>query len=90
MATVQIPFILTKATGAPAEVVVTGDTVSQAFAELFERYPAAKQQLCWKGDAIINPSMAIFVDGQRIRSVDDVTPLRMDSEMMIVQAIAGG
>lgn len=87
MATVWIPTLLQDVTGGQETVCVEGTTVRTLVAELEQKFPGVRDRLC-NGDEL-KPSIAVSVDGE-ISDVGLRSPVRPDSEVHFLPAIAGG
>ena len=90
MACVEFSSTLKKFTGNLSIYEVKGATVGEAMKEIGERFPAIKDKLL-KDDGTPRAFFIIFVDDTDIRMLDrERTPLREDSVIRIVPAVAGG
>jgi molybdopterin converting factor small subunit len=90
MACVEFSTPLKKFTNNLAMCEVNGVTVGQAMKEVGERFPEIKDKLL-RDDGTLRAFFIIFVDDKDIRMLDrEQTPVRTDSVIRIVPAIAGG
>jgi molybdopterin synthase sulfur carrier subunit len=91
VADVRIPGILRSYTGGAQSVRVdlpsAGATLADALADLDTRFPGLRFRIVDEQGAI-RPHIKIFVDGVLARN--PATPIRPDSEAMIVGALSGG
>jgi molybdopterin converting factor small subunit len=90
MACVEFSSTLKKYTENLSRCEVKGTTVGEAAKEIGERFPAIKDKLL-KDDGTLRAFFIIFVDDADIRMLDrEKTPVREDSVIRIVPAVAGG
>ena len=87
MATVYIPSLLRDLTAGRDTVTVPGGSVRELLEGLEATYPGMRARLC-DGDAL-RPGVAVAVDGQ-VAPVGLGQPVRPDSEVHFLPAIAGG
>jgi len=87
MATVYIPSLLRDLTGGRDTVTVEGGSVREILQRLEATYPGMQARLC-DGDAL-RPGVAVAVDGQ-LSPLGLLQPVKPDSEVHFVPAIAGG
>jgi len=87
MALVWVPSLLRNLTGGQEQVRADGETVGQVLAALDASYPGIKARLC-AGEQLV-PAIAVSVDG-RIARRGLAEPVRPESEIRFLQAIAGG
>jgi molybdopterin converting factor small subunit len=82
MTAVRIPPTLRAATGGEREVLASGETVGELLDDLTSRYPQLGSQLQYAN---------VYVDGEDIRTLDELeTPVRQDSTVLLLPAMAGG
>jgi adenylyltransferase/sulfurtransferase len=90
MATVFIPTPLRKFTGNSAKLVVDENTVGKVIKSLTDQYPDLKRHLI-TADGTVPSFINIFVDEDDIRNLSlQDTPVKENSSVSIVPAIAGG
>jgi molybdopterin synthase sulfur carrier subunit len=90
MATVRIPTPMRRYTNGERTIVVSAATVGAAIAELDRRFPGLKDRLV-DGDGQLHRFVSIFVDEEDVRLHQGLqTPLREQSEVSIIPAMAGG
>ena len=90
MAQVFIPTPLRKFTGNSAKLEVAGSTVGEIISGLTERFPELKRHLI-NADGTVPSFINIFVDEDDIRNLSlQDTPVKENSSVSIVPAIAGG
>lgn len=87
MPRVWSPSLLRDITGGVEVVTVPGTRVAEVIAELEQRYPGMKARLC-DGDAL-RSGIAIIVDTE-VSRLGLRQPVREDSEVHFLPAIAGG
>jgi molybdopterin converting factor small subunit len=82
MTKVRIPPTLRPATGGEPEVPARGETVGEILDDLTARFPGLEGQL---------PYANVYVDGEDIRTLDDLeTPVREGATVILLPAMAGG
>jgi molybdopterin converting factor small subunit len=90
MAKIIIPTPLRGYTDNQKSVEVKGDTVENAIQNLTEAFPALKNNLL-EDDGNIREFVKIYLEDEDINGLDkERTPLKTDSVLSIVPAIAGG
>jgi sulfur-carrier protein len=87
MATVWLPSLLRPLAGGQREVTAQGATVGEIIAALERAHPGIADRLC-AGDRL-QPGIAIAVDGETT-TLGMLEPVRPDSTVQILPAIAGG
>jgi cysteine synthase B len=82
MTKVRIPPTLRAAVGGEREVPAAGDTVGEILDDLTARFPGLEGQLQFAN---------VYVDGEDIRTLDDLeTPVRDGATVILLPAMAGG
>jgi cysteine synthase B len=82
MTKVRIPPTLRTATGGEREVPAAGETVGEILDDLTARFPGLEGQLQFAN---------VYVDGEDIRTLDDLeTPVRDGATVILLPAMAGG
>jgi cysteine synthase B len=82
MTKVRIPPTLRAATGGEREVPAAGETVGEILDDLTARFPGLEGQLQFAN---------VYVDGEDIRTLDDLeTPVRDGQTVILLPAMAGG
>lgn len=90
MSTVRIPTPLRKLTGDQRVVQADGATLVELVEDLDRRFPGIKARIL-DGDGRVHSFVNIFVDDQDVRFLQGLaTPLREETEVAIVPAMAGG
>ena len=90
MACVEFSSPLKKYTNSVSRFEVHGGTVGEAMKEIGERFPEIKDKLL-RDDGTLRAFFIILVDDKDIRMLDrERSPVRTDSVIRIVPAIAGG
>jgi molybdopterin synthase sulfur carrier subunit len=90
MSTVRIPTPLRKLTGDQRVVQANGATLVELVEDLERRFPGIKGRIL-DGDGRVHSFVNIFVDDQDVRFLQGLaTPLREETEVAIVPAMAGG
>lgn len=89
-ALVRIPQPLRNATNNQAEIQITAQTVAEALDRLDTDFPGFRKRICDESGEV-RRFINIFVDGEDIRFLQGLqTPVKDQSELSIVPAIAGG
>ncbi len=90
MPKVRIPTPLRTLTGGAAEVEVPGATVQEVLGELDKAHPGMAERI-YDDSGELRRFVNIYVDDEDIRFVDGLsTPVKGDSVISIVPAVAGG
>jgi sulfur-carrier protein len=85
VAVVRLPALLAQEAGGQREFDVDAATLGDALRLLPVR------DLCLDEHGELRRLVNVFVDGQDVRGADDLaTPLRAESKVLVVAAIAGG
>ena len=85
MAVVRLPALLAQEAGGQREFEVDAPTLGDALRALPVR------DLCLDEHGELRRLVNVFVDGEDVRGADDLdTPLRAESKVLVVTAIAGG
>jgi sulfur-carrier protein len=85
VAVVRLPALLAQEAGGQREFDVDAPTLGEALRSLPVR------DLCLDEHGDLRRLVNVFVDGQDVRGADELaTPLRAESQVLIVAAIAGG
>jgi len=88
--TVQIPTPLRRFTGDSGEVVVEGDTVDAALADLMRRHPKLQPHLLGD-DGKVRSFVNVFVNDDNIRYAEGgATRVASGDTVSIIPSIAGG
>lgn len=88
--TVLIPTPLRKFTSGSESVSVEAQDVAGMLESLEAQHPGIKERICDESGAL-RRFVNVYVDGEDIRFLDNLkTPLKENSEISIVPAIAGG
>jgi len=90
MATVQIPPVLRAAVGGEKVIQAECETLGALLDNLYERYPALREQL-QPGDDHLSRHVNIYVDDEDARTLQGAgTRLRPQTTVIILPAMAGG
>ncbi len=90
MAIVQIPPVLRSAVGGEKSVQAEGETLSALLDDLYERYPALRQQLK-PGDDRLSRNVNIYVEDEDVRTLQGAaTRVAPSATVIILPAMAGG
>ena len=89
MPTFRIPTPLRPYSGNNSQVLVSGETVSQALTDLIGQYPSLQQHLYNGGD--LRSFVNIYLNKEDIRYGDGVeSTVRENDTILIIPSIAGG
>ena len=90
MATVRIPPVLRPTTDERIEIDAAGATLGEALETVFADYPALRERMI-DDDGQLQRFVNVYVDDEDVRGRDGLdTPLRDDSSVIILPAMAGG
>jgi len=90
MAIVRIPTPLRQYTQGAKAVEVGGRTLAEALAHLERQWPGLRARVL-DGNGQMHAFVNVFVDGEDVRLAQGLaTPLREDSEIAVIPAMAGG
>ena len=90
MATVQIPPVLRAAVGGERVLHADGATLGALLDNLFERYPALREQLKPGADRL-SRHVNIYVDDEDARTLQGAdTRIHPETTVIILPAMAGG
>ncbi len=89
MATVRLAPVLRASVGGGKQVSAVGETVSEVLADLYEKYPALKEQI-QPGDTL-SRFINIYVNDQDIRHMKGLeTGIGPSDTVILLPAMAGG
>ena len=87
---VKIPTILRTYTDGAADVTVSGDTLSEALADLDSQYPGIGARVL-DDDGRLRRFVNVYVNDDDVRFLEDLaTPTPDGSNVSIIPAVAGG
>lgn len=87
---VKVPTILRTYTGGVADVTVTGDTLSDALANLEAQYPGIGARILDDAGKL-RRFVNVYVNDDDVRFLEDLqTPTPDGSSISIIPAVAGG
>ena len=90
MAKVRIPSPLRKFTNNLTTIETSASTITGAISELVETYPKLKEQII-DSEGKIRKFVRIYIGDTDIKALDNEnTPVKEDSVVNIIPAIAGG
>ena len=85
---VRLPGVLEPAVGPTRSVLVTGETVADALADLCRQFPTLRVRLFDEAGALRRH--VLCVHNGRIAQLDQPEPLADDDELTILPAVSGG
>ena len=89
MTTVRIPPTLRAEVGGERQVPAQGDTVRELLDDLMDRFPGLRTQLVDDDD--IAPFVNVYVEGEDVRTLDDLAPaVHHGPTVILLPAMAGG
>lgn len=89
MATVRLAPILRSYAGNSKQVTAQGSTLAEVLADLYERYPALKEQL-QQGEEL-SRYINVYVNDQDVRYLQKLdTPVGPNDTVILLPAMAGG
>ncbi len=87
---VKIPTILRTYTGGTADVAVTGETLSEALADLDRQYPGIGARVL-DDEGRLRRFVNVYVNDDDVRFLEDLATSTPDgSSISIIPAVAGG
>ncbi len=87
---VKIPTILRTYTGGSADVAVTGETLSEALADLDRQYPGIGARVL-DDDGKLRRFVNVYVNDDDVRFLEDLATSTPDgASISIIPAVAGG
>ncbi|HZR40022.1 MAG TPA: MoaD/ThiS family protein [Ktedonobacteraceae bacterium] len=89
MATVRLAPILRSYAGNSKQVTAQGSTLAQVLSDLYQRYPALKEQL-QQGEEL-SRYINVYVNDQDVRYLQKLdTPVGPNDTVILLPAMAGG
>jgi len=90
MATVRVPAPLRRLTGDQRAVQASGKTLAEVVKDLERQFPGFSARVM-DGDGNVLSFVNIFVDNEDVRFLQGLdTPVREETEVAIIPAMAGG
>ncbi len=90
MATVRLAPILRSYAGGSKQVSAQGTTLAEVLDDLYERYPALREQLQGE-EGELSRYINVFVNDQDVRFLQKLaTPVGPNDTVMLLPAMAGG
>jgi molybdopterin converting factor small subunit len=90
MSTLRIPTPLRPYTGGQAEIMVDGQTVREALANVTGQHGGLTRHL-FGADGQLRSYVNLYVNDEDIRSLSGLdTPIKANDRLMLVPSIAGG
>ena len=89
MATVRLAPVLRVSVGGSKQVTAQGSNLAEVLNDLYERYPALKEQLQPEGG--LSRFINVYVNDQDVRYLQGLeTPVGSNDTVILLPAIAGG
>ena len=90
MTILRIPPVLRDAVGGERELELPGETIAEVLDELFERFPAVRDQL-QTPEGGLHRFVNVYFNDEDVRMLDWLeTPLTDGDTLLILPAMAGG
>jgi len=90
MPAIRIPTPLRNYTSGQNEVLVQGNNVSEAMADLLTQFPALRPHL-YNGQDTLRPFVNLFLGEDNVKDMQGLeTPLKDDDRLLLIPSIAGG
>ena len=90
MPAIRIPTPLRSYTSGQNEVLVQGNNVSEAMADLLTQFPALRPHL-YNGQDTLRPFVNLFLGEDNVKDMQGLeTPLKDDDRLLLIPSIAGG
>ncbi len=89
MATVRLAPVLRAAAGGSKQVSAQGNTLAEVLSDLFQRYPALKEQI--QPDHDLSRFVNVYVNDQDVRYLQGLnTAVGANDTVILLPAMAGG
>jgi sulfur-carrier protein len=89
MATVRLAPVLRASVGGSKQVTAQGSNLAEVLNDLYERYPALKEQLQPEGG--LSRFINVYVNDQDVRYLQGLeTPVGSNDTVILLPAMAGG
>ena len=89
MATVRLAPVLRASAGGSKQVSAEGSTIADVLSDLFQRYPALKEQI--QPGQELSTFVNVYVNDQDIRYLQKLeTPVGSNDTVILLPAMAGG
>ena len=89
MATVRLAPVLRASAGGSKQVSAQGNTLSEVFADLYQRFPALKEQI--QPEQELSRFINVYVNDQDARYLQGLaTPVGANDVVILLPAMAGG
>lgn len=90
MSVLRIPPVLRDAVGGERELELPGETIAEVLDELFERFPAVRDQL-QTPEGGLHRFVNVYLNEEDVRMLDWLeTPVADGDTLLILPAMAGG
>ena len=89
MANIRLAPVLRASAGGSKQVSVQGQTLEEALADLYQRYPALKEQI--QPEQELSRFVNVYVNDQDVRYLQGLTtPIGPNDTVTLLPAMAGG
>ena len=91
MATVRLAPVLRASAGGAKEVTANGSTLAEVFTNLYQQYPALKEQIQPEGTEGLSRYVNVYVNDQDARYLQGLeTQIGETDKVRLLPAMAGG
>ncbi len=89
MATVRLAPILRSSVGGSKQVTAQGGTLNEVLSDLYQRYPALKEQI--QPSEELSKFVNVYINDQDVRYLQKLeTPVSVNDTVTLLPAMAGG
>jgi molybdopterin synthase sulfur carrier subunit len=89
MATVRLAPVLRASAGGAKQVTVQGSTLNEVLDDLYQRFPALKEQI--QSDGSLSRFINVYINDQDVRYLQGTeTPVSPNDTVILLPAMAGG
>jgi len=91
MATVRLAPVLRSSVGGSKQVSAQGSSLSEVLSDLYEHYPALKEQIQPEGEKGLSRYINVYVNDQDVRYLHGLeTTINPTDTIILLPAMAGG
>jgi molybdopterin synthase sulfur carrier subunit len=89
MATVRLAPVLRASAGGAKQVTAQGSTLNEVLDDLYQRFPALKEQI--QSDGSLSRFINVYINDQDVRYLQGTeTPVSSNDTVILLPAMAGG
>jgi molybdopterin synthase sulfur carrier subunit len=90
MSTIRIPPVLRASVGGAKQVEASGATLAEVLDDLYQRYPAVREQIL-TDEGALSRFVNVYVNDQDVRFLKGLdTPVGANDTVILLPAMAGG